>query len=81
MIAFPSLLLGPASEAGMKVPANPDEFAPDEFPHFQVFCNWQLGRPMPWPTTHWENAKIVAAIPEADIRTITVERLMAAGVV
>ena len=29
-----------------------------EFPHFTVFCNVQLGRPITWGE-HWENAKII----------------------
>lgn len=76
MIAFPGMLINPAKEAGMKVPENADNFDPKEFPHFKVFCNVQLGRRMPSPTSHWENAKIIASIPQEKIFTITIGELL-----
>lgn len=85
MIAFASMLIRPAEEAGMKCPTyqalkdKNDEFNPEKFPHFAVFCNVQLGQAMPSWTAHWENAKIIAAIPEDKIRTITLPELLALG--
>jgi hypothetical protein len=80
MIAFPEMLINPAKEAGMKVPENADKFDAKKFPHFQVFCIVQLGRRMPSPTSHWENAKIVASIPQEKIFTITNGELLAMGI-
>jgi hypothetical protein len=79
MMAFAGMLVEAAEQAGMKVPPDPDEFVPTEFPHFHVFCNVQLARPLVMWGEHWENAKIVAAIPEADLQTITLQQLMAKG--
>lgn len=65
MLVFAGMIAKAAQDAGMKVPDNPDgDWSPKEYPHFHVFCNVQLARPMVSPGEHWENAKIVAAIPE-----------------
>jgi hypothetical protein len=81
MIVFESLLMKPASDAGMKVPDDPDKgFSAHEFPHFQVFCTLQLARPMSSPSQHWENAKIIAAVPEDKIRTMKLDDFVALGV-
>lgn len=79
MIALPSILIGPAKEAGMKTPPDADNFKGKDFPHFAVFCGVQLGSPLPHPTAHWGNAKVVAAVPEDKIRTVTFNQLVAAG--
>lgn len=79
MIVFPFLLVPAAEEANMKVPPDADNFNADEFPHFRVFCNIQLSRAAT-PTEHWENAKLIAAIPDDKIRTITVQDLRDLGV-
>jgi len=79
MLAFPGMLVGPAQEAGIKVPPDPDNFKPDKFPHFHVFCAAQLGQSMPSWTSHWSNAKIVAGIPKAKLKTITFKELYDLG--
>jgi len=80
MIAFPDLLIEPAKAAGMKIPDDVDSFDSNDYPHFQVFCNIQLGQSMPYWTVHWDNAKAIAAIPEDKIRYQTVKDLVEAGV-
>jgi hypothetical protein len=45
MLAFPGMLAGAAEQAGMKVPSNPDDFDPNEFPHFFVFVRSSSGFP------------------------------------
>lgn len=79
MIAIPALLVNPAEEAGMKVPDDPEDFDAEEFPHFHVFLLLQLGRRMPTPSAHWENAKIVAAVPDAKIKKMTAADFNALG--
>lgn len=75
MIAFPSMLASAAIKAGMKVPPE-DRLEGDldgikeEFPHWFVYCMLQLCRPIAWGD-HWENAKIIAAIPEDQLKTMT----------
>ena len=76
MIAFRGMLLEPAKQSGMKVPEDADNFDYDEYPHFSVFCAVQIGAAMPYPTAHWENAKVIAEIPEEKVRTITWEEIL-----
>lgn len=78
MLAFPGMLVSAATQAGMKVPANPDEFDANEFPHFYVFCEVQLGRRM-HPGAHWTNAEVVAKIPDDKIKSVTFGELVNLG--
>ena len=79
MMAYPGMLASAAEKAGMKVPPNPDgEWKVEEFPHFNIFCVVQLGRRIRWGE-HWENAKVVAAIPEDKLDTITLMDLIESG--
>jgi len=79
MMAFPCMLVNPAEKAGIKVPEDPDNFDKQEFPHFYVFCFMQLGRRMPFPDSHWNNAHIIASIPEENIRLVLPEQLLMMG--
>ncbi len=79
MIAFPIMAAACAAEAGMKVPDDPNSFKSEEFPHFKVFCNVQLGASMPYATAHWDNAKVIAAISDDKILQITYEELLTLG--
>lgn len=83
MLIFASFIARAAREAGMKTPTfehKKEEWDEDEFPHFAVFCKIQLGRSMSSPSQHWENAKIIAAIPDDMIRKVTLKDLLAMGV-
>ncbi len=71
MIAFPSLLVQPAEQAGIPVPEDIENYDPDEYPYWNVFTIMQCGRRMPSPNAHWENAKIIAAIPADRIKVVT----------
>lgn len=79
MIAFPEMLVPAAVQAKMKVPDNPRSFDTSEYPHFQVFCNVQLGFGMPSPTAHWDNAQVIAAIPDSEIMSVTRAQLLDLG--
>lgn len=81
MLAFPSMLIGPATEAGMKTPifGDNDDYDPNEFPHFHVFCAVQLGRRMADMGEHWKNAEVIAAISDEDIKSLTLEDLLSRG--
>lgn len=79
MIAFASLLEEPARQVGIPVPKNSDCFNAEKFPRFELFCKAQLGRAMTSATEHWENAKVIASLPEEVLKTITPEGLRAAG--
>lgn len=79
MLAFPMMLIPAAKEAGMPIPEDADNFDSNEFPHFQVFCTIQLGRPMVSMDEHWVNAEVIAAIPLDEIKTVTLNDLIARG--
>ena len=77
MMAFPCMLTDAARVAGMKVPdfagncgdIRDVEGVKDQYPHFYVYCVLQLCRPITWGK-HWNNASIVASIPEDSLRTM-----------
>lgn len=82
MLAFPSMLVGAAEAAGIKCPPDPDDeksWKKEEYLHFFVFCNVQLGRSMRSPSQHWDNAKIIAALTEAECKTVTPAHLTDKG--
>lgn len=80
MLIYPSMIAGAAERAKMRVPADVDNYKPDEFPHFHFFCCAQLSKRMT-PGAHWENANIIAAIPEDELRTVTFQQLLDKGYV
>ena len=77
MVAFPTMLVAPAKDAGIEVPDDLDNYDKELYPHFFVFCVVQLGRPMPHPSAHFDNAKIIGKISLNAIRQITPSQLMA----
>ena len=81
MLIFPGQIAEAASEAGMRIPDNPDEpFNAEEYPHFKVLCESQLCRPMFDPNEPWINARIIAAIPDNRIRLVNIRDLRDLGV-
>lgn len=97
MIVFPGLIVGAASEAGIKVPSPeeqeqfdkdcvyrswPAKLRKDKFietyAHWHVFCTVQLGRPMQHGE-QFENAKVIAALSDEEIKTVTLEQLINKG--
>lgn len=81
MLAFPEMLVPAAVETGIKVP-NFDksrEWDSEKYVYFTVFANVQIGAPMPRPTSHWNNARVIAAVPDDKIKTISLEGLIAMG--
>lgn len=79
MLAFPVMLVSAAKDANMSVPDNPDDFDREKFPHFAVFCNTQLGTRMSEPNIHFENAKVIAKIPDDEIKKVTIINLYNLG--
>lgn len=80
MLAFPGMLVPHSESAGMKVPKDPENFNANDYPHFYVYLEWQIGRPIIRNTSHWDNAKIIANIPEDKIKLITYGELVNLGV-
>lgn len=79
MLAYPSLLVSAAKRAGIAVPGNPDDYNEEEYPHFHLFCLAQLGHSMTNLNDHWENARVIAAVDESEIRTVTPAQLIERG--
>jgi hypothetical protein len=79
MMILESMLIDAAGKAGMKVPPDADEFDAAEFPHFRVFCNLQLCRPMKMDGEHFRNAEVIAQIPEERIKTMKLADFLAEG--
>jgi hypothetical protein len=78
---FPGMIAQAATNAGMKVPANPDDMGSwelDDFPHFAFFCIVQLGVQITWGN-HWHNAEIIANIPEDKLRKMDYDQLYELG--
>lgn len=79
MMAFPSMISGAAHDAGMKVPPDPDsDFDKNEYVHFWVYCQMQLGVPVKWGN-HWKNSEILAAIPEEKLKSMTASDIFDMG--
>jgi hypothetical protein len=71
MLAFPEMLRSPAQDAGMKVPKDTENYNREEYPHFYIFCMLQLGRRMPYPSVHFDNAKVIAKIEEEQVKKMS----------
>lgn len=84
MLAFPGMIAHFAKDAGMKIPDDPDNeesWTGKDFPHFLTFCNLQLCRPMDMNGNEPEiNAKIIANIPENELKTMTLAMFLAKGI-
>ena len=81
MIALPSVLANTADKAGIIVPEDPDNFDPEDYPHFYVFCCVQLGKAMKDPAEHFFNAKIIADLTEEQVKAVTLNELISKGLV
>lgn len=79
MVGFDGMLTAPAEKAGIKVPPDLENYNPNEYPHWYVFSKVQLGTSMPNPTAHWQNAEIIAKIPQEDIFSVSVEDILGMG--
>lgn len=79
MIVFAGMLASAAEKAGITVPPDPDDFVPDDFLHFYIFCLVQLARPLSNWNEHWDNAKVIASLTPEECKTVTLEQLMDLG--
>lgn len=81
MIATPILLVKPAEQAGFNVPKDPTQWNEKDpmYLRWTIFCNVQIGQSLPYPAAHWDNAMVIAKIPTDELKTITLEELIAKG--
>ena len=61
-------LVHAAQEAGIAVPSELYSSVRDEFPHWVLFCDCQIDRPLQDDKSHYRNAIALATIPEEDVR-------------
>lgn len=79
MLAFPKMIIQHAEKAGIKVPPDVDNYKPEDYTHWHVFCNLQLACPLVSWDEPWTNAEVVAKIPANEIKTITMEEIEQRG--
>jgi hypothetical protein len=79
MIAFASILAPFAEEAGIPVPPDCENYDEKAFPQWHLFCCAQLGNPLPYPSAHQDNAKVIAAIKPEDCMGISWNGLISKG--
>jgi hypothetical protein len=79
MLAFPGMLVKHAQAAGIKTPPDPEHYSKEEYPHFFVFEACQLGAAMPYPSCAFDNAVLIAAIPDDQILNVTYRGLLDKG--
>lgn len=79
MIAFPSMLVGCAKEAGISVPKDCENYEPKEFMKWHIYLMVQLGQSLPYPSAHWDNAKVIADLNESDLYVVTMSDLIEKG--
>ena len=81
MIAIADILLEPARKANILVPEDLEDYNPVQFPHWHVFVNSQIGRSLPQPTSHWDNAEVIASLNNTEILTVSLGDLCDRGFV
>ena len=82
MIMHPGLLYGVADNAGIKVPPIDEmtTYEMEDYPHWHVYFNLQLGASLPNADQHFVNAELIASIPDDRIKLITGEEMIQLGV-
>ncbi len=79
MIAFPSMLVGCAKEAGIDVPDDIENYDPESYMKWHIYNIVQLGQSLPYPSAHWHNAKVIAELSEQELKSVTFDDLIEKG--
>lgn len=80
MFAFPGMFKPHIEDSNLKLPDDFEDYDPEQYPHFHVFMLTHLCQPIYiWALE--ENANIIAAISEDEIRQVTFEHLIKKGIV
>ena len=78
MFILPDMLRPHLDGVAIKQPDDFENYDANEFPHFHVFLMLHLARPIDVAAIS-ENARIIASIPDDEIRTITIQELLDLG--
>jgi hypothetical protein len=81
MIVGTGILAKAAAKAGIEVPKDhsSENFDKEKYARWHIYLAVQLGRPLPYPSAHWDNAEVIASIPEDQLKTVTVADLKKLG--
>lgn len=74
MLLIDAMLVSFAKSAGIAVPPDLDDFDRNLFPHWTVYTEMQLGRPI-GGESQLKNAQVIAAVPDDRIRHVTTAKL------
>ena len=55
-------LVDAAEQAGINIPPDLNDYDKSLFPYWHLFCLAQIDRPLLTETSHYKNAKMIAAI-------------------
>ena len=80
MFAFPNMFGPHIKHSNLKQPDDFESYDPEQYPHFHVFMIAHLCQPIDIHALE-DNANIIAAIPEDEIKKVTFEQLIAKGIV
>lgn len=80
MFAFTGMFEPHIKNSNLRLPENFDNYNPDQYPHFHVFVLAHICRPIDVRALE-DNANIIAAIPEDEIKEVTFTQLIERGVV
>lgn len=66
-----------ASNSGIQVPDDPENFSAVEYPHFAVYAQVQMCRVIPeeQPSAHWHNARLIRTYSDEDIQEVSIDDL------
>lgn len=70
MILFRSMLIESAKAANMAMPPDIENYDPKQYVHWHIYCLLQLGKSVRYAGEHWENAKVIAAVPLDKIKEL-----------
>ena len=80
MFAFPEMIAPMAEQVGIKVPNELDNYDPNEYVAWHVFSTIQLGASVPYHSAPWDNAAIISAISEEELKVMLWENFELAGI-
>lgn len=75
---FAEMFKNHIDDSNLKMPENFEEYDPEEYPHFHVFMIMHLGQLIEISALK-DNANIISAISDEDIKKITPEDLFNLG--
>jgi hypothetical protein len=76
--AFPEMFRTHIEDSNLKLPDSFEHYNPEEYPHFHVFMTLHLAQTIDVFTLK-DNANVIAAISDTDIKKVTIDQLVKNG--